>query len=193
MVFKASASCTQHGVAHGVEDRERVGDAIQDVETLSRGVQSQTARAAFGAGIDRGPRGCTHFDAGENLALRVDSRNAVGAKRGDVEKLAAGLANRKSGLGECHRLSRGIGQRAVINSRIQIERGYGSIRDGNPRQAIIHGVPAHARFEVHEVAGLRVRDEQIAAERVHGQTEVHGADAGEVTGDGERRRIAPFK
>ena len=59
---------------------------------------------------------------------------------------------------ERRRLGGRIGQRAVINSGIQIERRHGSIRDGNARQSIIDSVASHARFEVHEVAGLGVRN-----------------------------------
>ena len=73
-IVASHGNLAQYRVPSGIDDRKRVGNAIQDVEPLRNGIQRQTARAALGAGIDRGPGRRTHFDASEHIPVRIDPR-----------------------------------------------------------------------------------------------------------------------
>src|ERR1022692_1261401 len=95
----------------------------------------------------------------------------------------------KGGLRQCDVEIVPIGSAAIDDFRIQIERGDGAVGDCNARNAVIHYVSAQIVFEQDQVERVGVRHEEIARDRVHGETQVDGSHF-RVIRDG--RRCARF-
>src|SRR5271170_7361095 len=147
---------------------------------MRAGIERQAARSDFVLGIHAGAEfgGRPDLYESQDIAVDVYFGHAISPERSYVHEISARIEGDAGRLRERRAQRLRIGEDAIVNARIQIERGDLAGSDLNVRNLIIHPVAAQVRLEEGEVQSGRVGHVEIAVNGVHGEAEVDGADVG---------------